>query len=179
MIRFFSKLEDLPIISLRSSVKLAKIEDLFFDFDKGKILGVYVKKSTPLFFVSSKLYLIRAENILEWSNAVYIQSEDNIDEIDDLLSMKERLDSDFSIFGLKVFTKKGKYMGKVDDILMETVTMSLRKILIKKKTFFSSSEQLTPAKEIISITKDRITIKNPVKKVKVSCRSYKRSPASK
>lgn len=174
MLRMYSRLQDAAVISLHTSTQVAKIDDLFIDFNSGKILGLYLHKTGFLFPPNTMLL---SQNIVEWSNAIYIQSEDSISELSELVRYEKKLSEDFSIFGLKTYTKEGKYIGKVSDIMIETMTMTLRKIEVERGFAFWKTQLLVPLDQVYKITSQRLIVNDIRSKIHLRMESRKKLPA--
>lgn len=184
MLRFISAIENHKVLSVQTSHSVGVFDDLFIDYKTGKIIGIYINTSPAAVlekipFIGSYLspqskHIILSPNIIEWSNAIYIQSFDAIIQIDEMIRYKDQLNDDYSIFGLKVYTKKGIYLGTVNDVMIETVTMTLRKIIVSKQGLIKRAQYDIPMAYVYKITSQKVIVNDISRKIQEAKKAQRR-----
>ena len=159
MLKFFSDIETLPIVSVSTGQTIASVVDFLFDYTTGRVLALIVEPK-EFFRLRKKDMLVVSDDILEWSNAIYVQDRSVIMKIDEIVRLKRIYDSYFTIFGLKVRTESGKRIGRLEDFIFETRSMRLYKILVKRGFWFFKYQQLISHKHIVSIEDNYIIVKD-------------------
>lgn len=140
-----------PIVDLRTQTKFGTISDLIFDDSTSSIVGLALKNG----FNNIKI-VIPAE-VLEFSNkTLVINDEDAITDLKDNLRIDKLVQNHYYGIGQKVFTKSGKYLGKTEDLLIDTTTFGIIKYYIK--SFLK--ERIISSDLVIEIKPGKIIIKD-------------------
>lgn len=155
-----------PILSMQAAGKIAEISSIIIDPDTLKIIGF--KLSGPL-VSKSAANILDVKSIREYSRyGCIIDSADEIVEKDDIIKIKEILDLNFSLTGLKVETKKGSNLGKVSDFTVTSEDFMVQQIIVKRPALKAliDPELTIPRREIVEITDYKIIVKDEEKVIK-------------
>ena len=163
-----SRLLRYPILSLHMGGPVAWIYSEIVDPEKLKIVAFYVDgpaiKNNP-----EAGNIMEATDIRELSDLGII-----VDSADDFVveGQVKRLDKilalNFSLFGLKVITKKGTKLGKVIDFVVDTDNFMVHQLVVKRPMVkaFLDPELIIPRKEILEIDDYKITVKDEEDKIR-------------
>jgi uncharacterized protein YrrD len=139
--------------------KIARITDVLIDHNDGKVCCFFVDKG--------KLKIITPMDILFFGQAITIHDSEDIIDTQDVIKVRQCIESDVRIYKSRVETKKGEYLGKVQDYYIDVKVFGLTKIVVYKSILglLKSQDRLIPARDIIEIKKDLIIVKNKCAKV--------------
>ncbi len=154
-----SKLSGLPIFEIENQTHVAELADFFVDEDEGKIEAVIAKAKG----VFHHLKFISTKEIVELSKtALIIQSEESLVAPSEMIRLQKKYKKRAKIFGEKVFTKKGEYLGVVSDYVIENSSLSIIRIYIKKLF----DQRIIHTSAIVKIEQHKITVKDNFEMVK-------------
>jgi len=165
MFKIYSRIHKLPIFSVNTEGKVAEFSDFLVDPDNGKIMAVFVKIKD---FLKSDTKLVLSQDILEWSNALYIQDPANIVDYEEIVRLKKLVEDHFSLIDLKVVTKSGDRIGVIEDYILETNTSQIVRFYISEHKFFSNRRFIIGIDQVHEITKDALVVKDAFEKVSVT-----------
>lgn len=155
----------MPILSVQDSGKIGTIASTIIDPDSLKIIAFRVHGAIG----SGGGNILDAGAIREYSEfGLVIDSTDELVRDDDVIKIKNVLELNFSLLGLRVETKKGSKLGKVLDFTVTKDNFSVQQIIIKRpavKSFFDS-ELIIPRSEIVEITDYKIIVRDEEKVIK-------------
>jgi uncharacterized protein YrrD len=141
-----SKIFNLPIASLESKSKIGVVSYLLFSPHDLNLLALEVKTGNFLF--SKKLYL-SAHDILEIdSNGIVVKSDDTLVDASQIVRIKDVIKQKSPIIGQRAITKSKQRIGKIDDLLIDTLTGGIDKFYISN----IFEEKIIPASKIYKIT---------------------------
>jgi uncharacterized protein YrrD len=132
-----------PIITPISQ-KIGEIGDIIIDPKNGQLLGFKVQNG-----LISQNKIISVADILAMDQQVIIlNSQEN------LLPQSEivRMDKKIKIIGAKAYTESNQYLGKVEDVVIETETMSIVKYYIRHIV----KSRILPSDQLIEIKTNKI-----------------------
>ena len=155
-----------PILSMQAAGQIASISSIIVDPNTLKILAFHL--SGPL-VNHAKANLIDVKSIREYSRfGCIIDSADELIEPEDVIKIKEILDLNFDLIGLKVETKKGSKLGKVSDFTVTTEDFMVQQIIVKRPIMKAliDPELTIPRREIVEITDYKIIVKDEEKTIK-------------
>lgn len=165
MLVYYSKLSNFPILSVQDSGRIATIVKPIIDPDDLKIIAFRVYGAVG----EDGGNILDAHSIREYSNlGVVIDSRDEFIKDNDVVKIKNVLELNFDIIGLKVITKKGTNLGKIIDYTVTSDDFSLKQLIVKRPTLksFWDPELTIPRSEIVEVTDDRIIVKDEEKKIR-------------
>ena len=155
----------MPILSVQDSGKIGTISNTIVDPDNLKIIAFRVHGAIG----SDGGNILDTRAIREYSQfGLVIDSTDELVKDDDIIKIKNVLELNFSLLGLKVETKKGSKLGKVLDFTVTEDNFSVQQIIVKRPTVksFFDSELVIPRSEIVEITDYKIIVRDEEKVIK-------------
>ncbi|MBO7132074.1 hypothetical protein J6V85_02325 [Candidatus Saccharibacteria bacterium] len=166
MLIYASRLIGAPILSVQAGGKIATISEIIINPDDLKIIAF--RLSSPL-IAKNSADILDAKSVREYSNfGLVIDGVDDLIEKDDVIKISKVLDLNFNLKGLKVETKKGSKLGKVEDYTVTTEDFLTQQLIVKRPVIkgFIDPELTIPRKEIVEITDYKVIIKDEEKTVK-------------
>lgn len=163
-----SRLLNYPILSLHMGGPVAWVYSEVVDPEKMKIVAFCVDgpaiKNDP-----EVGNIMEASDVREFSDLGMI-----VDSADDFVNEGEvkRLDKvlalNFSLYGLKVVTKKGTKLGKIVDFVVDTDNYMVHQLVVKRPIVkaFLDPELIIPRKEILEIDDYQIVVKDEEEKIR-------------
>jgi len=149
----FSKIRGLPIFEIENQSHLGELLGFFIDEDEGKIEAA-IGKSKGLF---RHLKFISAKEFVELSkSALIIQSEESMVTPQEMVRLHKKYKKRAKIIGERVFTKKGDYLGVVNDYVIENSSLSITRIYLSKLF----DQRIIHSSAIIKIEEKKIIVKD-------------------
>lgn len=134
--------------------RLGKVMNVVVAPESGKVLGFQLapfgqKVITPV-------------DILSWKDELVVHDADSILDIQDVIKIEESLKTSVTLLRNKVVTKKGVFLGKVNDYFIDPKMMMLVKLAVSKSIlgFFRYEHKLIDARNILEIKKNVIIVKD-------------------
>ncbi len=166
MLIYASRLIGTPVLSVQAGGRIASVSELIVDPDTLKIIAF--KLTGPL-VMRSCAKILDVKSVREYSNfGIVIDDIDELIEKDDVVKISKVLDLNFDLNGLKVETKKGSKLGKVEDYTLTSEDFIVQQLIVKRKLLksFLDPELTISRKEIVEITDYKVIIKDEEKTVK-------------
>lgn len=160
-----SQLINLPVLSMQDSGRIGSLVNTIIDPDSLKIIAFRVHGAVG----EGGGNLLDARSIREYSSyGVVIDSRDELIADSDVVKIKNVLELNFSLIGLKVETKKGSKLGKVIDFTVTEDNFSVQQIIVKRPTIksFLDPELTIPRSEIVEVTDYKIIVRDEEKVIK-------------
>lgn len=160
-----SRLISAPVLSVQAGGPIGKITSTIIDPNDLKIIAFRLEG--PL--VNKQQNLLDARSIREYSNYGFVI--DDIDELigpDDVIKISDILKLNFDLLNLKVETKKGSKLGKVQDFTVTSEDFIVQQIIVKRPAVKAllDPELTISRKEIVEITDYKVIIKDEEKVLK-------------
>ena len=146
--------------ALEDGAYLGTIRTLIIDPKNGRLLAALVGKGN---FGGRKFLPIL--DMIDFSlDKVYVKNEGVLLEPKDLVRANEILIKRIQVLRMKAFTKKGEYLGRVDDVLFDTNTGMIEKFYIGHNIFMNFFYRgiIVPKSRIEKITKKKVIVCNDV-----------------
>jgi uncharacterized protein YrrD len=106
----------LPIVSISTGEEIGKVKNILFNGEKGGIDFIVVETGNQIF--SAKV--IPTDRVLGiGANALTIENESTITDINRLPGAVELVEKDIRVKGTKVLTKKGRLVGEIGDVCVD------------------------------------------------------------
>lgn len=153
MEKTYSQIIGIPVV-IEGLGKIARITDILIDTQTGKV---------SCFFVNAgKMKIILPSDIIFFGQAVIIGDNEDIVDAEDIIRVTDIIEKDIGILKSKVETRKGEYLGNVNNYIIDLKFFGLKKIIVYKSFFglFKSQDLLISARDIVKIEKGLITVKN-------------------
>ncbi len=160
MKKWFTDLVGAPIILRKTPFKVGRMLELVVDPENGTLVAL----------VTASRQVIAPIDLGPFDLGRWLVSDpDILLEMDELIRLKSIPKGKRRLFGKRVVTKSGKFLGRVYDIAFEMTTISLAQILVSRRflLFWTLEKRILSFKDIIEITEEEIIVKN-------SCASAKR-----
>ena len=165
MLIYNSKLSNFPILSVQDSGRIATVVKSIVDPDDLKIIafrafGAIGENGGNILDVSS---------IREYSNlGIVIDSRDEFVSDTDIVRIKNVLELNFDLNGLKVVTKKGTKLGRIIDYTVTENDFLVQQVIVKRPAIksFLDPELTIPRAEIVEVTDDKIIVRDEEKKIR-------------
>lgn len=160
-----SRLIGAPVLSVQAGGPIGKIASAVVDPDNLKIIAF--RLDGPM--VNKQQSLLDVRSIREYSNYGFVI--DDIDELvgpDDVIKINEVLKLNFNLLNLKVETKKGSKLGKVQNFTVTSEDFIVQQIIVKRPAVKALIDpELTISRsEIVEITDYKIIVKDEEKVLK-------------
>ncbi len=163
-----SKLLGYPILSLHMGGPIAWVYSEIVDPEKMKIVAFYVEgpaiKNNP-----EVGDIMEASDVREFSDlGMIVDSEDDFVNEGEVKKLDKVLALNFSLYGLKVVTKKGTKLGKIVDFVVDTDNYMVHQLVVKRPVVkaFLDPELIIPRKEILEIDDYKIVVKDEEEKIR-------------
>jgi len=154
-----SNLIGLPIFELENQSRVAELVDFFINEENLKIEALFAKN---LGFLHQKK-LVSEKEITEISKvAVIIQNEESLVDPRELVRLEKKIKNRAKIIGEKVYTKKGEFLGTVFDFVIESSSLTLNRLYLKKLF----DHRIIHSSAIVKIEQHKITVKDNFEMVK-------------
>jgi uncharacterized protein YrrD len=165
-----SKLGNLPVIELENQQKVASIDHCLIDPKNGKLLGLIVRIGQ---IITRNKFIAEKDLTQILPTAVLVANEDKVDEIGEVVRANELYKKKFHLIGLKVKTKSGRFLGKIEDFLISDELRELVKIYVRNLF----SDRIIPYSAIVKIDQHGVTVKDDFEAISVLDRGRENSEA--
>ena len=160
-----SRLIGAPVLSVQAGGPIGRIVDAIVDPDNLSVIAFHVD-GPP---INKQQNILDVRSVREYSNYGFVI--DDIDELvspDDVIRINNILKLNFNLLSLKVETKKGSKLGKVQDFTLTSEDFIIQQIIVKRPMIKSLNDpELTiPRSEIVEITDYKIIVKEEEKTIK-------------
>ncbi|MBR2709165.1 hypothetical protein IKE98_02465 [Candidatus Saccharibacteria bacterium] len=152
------------VYSLQTGAPVGAISEPIIDPDKLKIVAF--KLTGPLI---RNAYILDINSIREYSDiGIIIDSIEELAAPEDIVIIEKLLSLNFNLIGLKVETKKGSKLGKVQDYTFMSDDFIIQQIIVRRPVVkaFMDPELTIHRREIAEITDYKIIVKDEEKTIK-------------
>jgi uncharacterized protein YrrD len=144
------KIIGLPVASQDMLSRIGTIKQVLVDPENGQVLGFLIKQGG--IFGSQKA--LSAMDIVDWDpNGLVTSSFENLVDPSEIVRIKEILDKNIILLGMKARTESGKRLGYVENFLIETTTNMIVKYYLKDML---GNARVLPADKVVKINKEII-----------------------
>ncbi|MBR3143672.1 PRC-barrel domain-containing protein [Candidatus Saccharibacteria bacterium] len=160
-----SKFIGTPILSMQASGRIGAITDFIIEPESLKAIAFFTAGPG----INKESNILDAKSIREYSNyGCVVDSADELVAYGDVIRIDKVLDLRFNLIGIKVVTKKGTKLGRVEDFTMTEDNYTIQQLIIKRPSIksFLDSELTIPRSEIVEITDDKIIVKDEEKTIR-------------
>lgn len=157
MLKLSNTLIDIPVMSLRTSGKVAMAIEPIINPNNLKIEGWYCQD-----IFSKQTLILLNQDIRDFvPQGIAINDHADLVEPDDLIRLKDILELRFNPIGKIVVSNHKRRIGKVLDFALNTDTMKIQKIFVSRPLYKSLTEgQLSiDRSQIIEVTNTKIVVK--------------------
>ena len=158
---------DRPILSLRTGGPIGHAYTPIINPKNLKIEAWYATAKgdkTPMVLPATELRDMIGKGFV-------VNDHDAITPIEDMVRMKELIESEYEVIGKAVVTDSGRKLGKVQDYAVENKSMFIKKLYISESilrsiTSFTKPQLIIDRSQIVDVTKDKIVVKEASEKVR-------------
>lgn len=157
-------------MSLQTGSEIGRTSGSIIDPRTLNILAFYVTGPQ----VATNPAVLHIEDIREYGDIGFIVDDsDKIMALDGLVRLQEVIDFQFDILTCQVVDKAGNKLGRVSDFSFEPNSFSVQNIYIQQSFLRSitTASNIINRTQIISVTKDKITVDSPTIQEKISKRA--------
>lgn len=129
-----TKLINLPLGALDTESKIGEIREILVDPENGRILGFLVQPQSSYFggSIFSPKKALSIVDVREWDpKGLVTASIENLVNPNEIIRIKDVLQKNIILIGMKAKTESGKGLGSVEDLLIDTDTESVAKYYLK------------------------------------------------
>lgn len=148
------------IMSLQTGTLLATVESTIIDPRKLKVVAFRVQGNR----LSHQESVLHPEDIREISDiGLIVDGDEALMPLDGLVRLKEVVDFDFSLDGLRVESESGKLLGKVQGYAIDPDSFLVHQLYAKPSLLRSiiTTGLTIHRNQIVSINNQRIVVKDP------------------
>lgn len=161
-----SNLVNCPVLSLHIGGELARVTELIIDPNNLKVLAFRVDGKT---INDDTGDILPVDSVREFSRmGMIIDSIDELVHDGDIVRIKQVLDLNFTLVGLKVTTRQKAKLGKVIDCIVSVSDWAVQQIIVQRpaiKALFDP-ELVISRQKIIEVTDYEVVIKDEHDKTK-------------
>ena len=162
------RLLNCPVLSLHVGGMIAKTTEIVVDPNDLKVMAFRLEG--PDIGKGAGEYL-QENRIREYSSmGMVVDSLDDFVDADDVVSLKQVLDLNFSLIGMHVVTKKGTKLGKVSDFTVNTDGFMVQQLIVQRPIMkaFLDPELVVGRSEVIQISDKEITVRDEESKIRAN-----------
>lgn len=161
MEKLYSEIANMPILVEDAKRPVGRVRDLVIDPENGNLVAFAVN--------SARTKIIVPRDVEKLGHYLLIRDRDDICASDEILRVKEVLNSNVRILKSRVFTARGEYLGRVYDYAVDITFGKLKKIFAAKSLFgvLRFFERIISAKYILEIKPGKIIVKDSLVKVPI------------
>lgn len=149
----YSKLTGAPVFSLEDQNRVAELDGFFIDEDDGKI-EVLIARTPGLF---KKMKFIPTKEVEEMlKDALIIRDSESLVDPNEMVRYNKKLKKRARIIGERVVTKSGDYIGKVNDFVIESKSLVVTRLYVRR----IFDQRIIHSSAILKIERDKIVIKD-------------------
>lgn len=159
-----SALSGMPVLSLHMGGPVAKVAMPVIDPNTLKIIALLVEGQ-----VRGLGDILDVNDVRELANiGIIIDSTDVLSQAGDVVKIDEVRKLNFNLVGLKVETKKGTRLGRVTDYTVESKSMMIQQIIVRRPLIKAivDPELVINRKEIVEITDYKVIVRSEEEKLR-------------
>ncbi|MBI4175042.1 hypothetical protein HY523_00310 [Candidatus Berkelbacteria bacterium] len=150
-----TQLHHSQIVADEGETLLGKVQQPIFDPQLGILVGFVVQKPGWL----TKPGLLSAVDVIECEPGLLtVRTADSIIEGDELPRLVDLLQEKISILGQRAETEAGKFLGRVDDLLLDTLTWQITKYYLRGLV----NQQIIPSRFVSRITRQAVIFSSQI-----------------
>lgn len=164
-----TKLLDAPILSIHLGGMVAKTREIVIDPDSLKVVAF--KVYGPEIGNGEIGEYLQVKDVREYSPlGMIIDSSDEFIDANDVVKLKNVLELNFSLDGIKVVTKKGTRLGKVSGYTVNTDNFMVQQLIVRRPILksFVDPELTIGRSEIVKISDTEIVVKDEEAKIRTN-----------
>ena len=166
MLIYASKIIGTRVLSVQAGGAIGEISKVIVDPNDLKVIAFRVGGGVV---ARSNANILDVSSIREYSSyGMVIDEIEELVEPDEVTKIKDVLDLNFDLVGLKVETKKGSKLGKVIDFTMTSEDFMTQQIIVQRPTVkrLVDPELTIPRGEVVEVTDYKIIVKDEEKVIR-------------
>ncbi len=163
MLKLYESFKGTKVLSLRIGGLIGYVLEPVINPNNLHIEGWYVEDSK-----SKEIYILLTQDIRDvLPQGIAVDDHEVLSDPDDLVRLKDTLQMNFQLLGMKVQSASGKHHGKVTDYAFETTSFYVQKIYATQTIVrnLSGGNTSIDRSQIVEITNKRIIIDDATEKV--------------
>jgi len=161
MIITYNQILHLPIFAIRDQANLGRVSEIIIDNNKLSIAALVVSSS----WLAKSIKVVPSTDMIELlKEAILVSNETAKIDVEEIPRIKKYIKSRLYGLGQKVFTEKGRYLGRVNDFMVESTSLEIKNFYVKHLFF----ERIISSSSVIEFTGRKIVIKDELKSILVS-----------
>jgi sporulation protein YlmC with PRC-barrel domain len=156
-----------PVLSLRTNGLVAITTDVIINPTNLKIEGWYCQDR----FEKKRQLVLQSQDIRDvLPQGLVVNDHDSLSEAEDLVRLKDILDTKFELLGKPVITVSKQKVGKVSDFAIEVETMYIQKLYVSQSLLksISGGSLSVDRNQIVEITNKKIVIQEILQPTKAT-----------
>ena len=163
MLMLNSKIETTPVMGLQTGSQLATVGEALIDPANLQIVAYNLENNS----YSNEPMFVRIAELRELSRVGFIvdSGEDFILQ-SDVIKIRDLIELDFHLIGMKVIDEDGNNLGKIIDFAFSFLDFRVQQIIVKRPLFrsFNTPELTIHRNQITMIDNEKITVKSETEK---------------
>jgi uncharacterized protein YrrD len=151
MLILISQLIGRPVITFDEAEEIGVLRDPIIDPANGKLAGFFFGRG----FMFMKQSAIAADDIVGYDDArVMVQNAEIARSIKEEPRIQKIVSAKTGVLGAKVFTESGRYLGRANDLLLDTEL----NMIVRYYVHGLLRDRIIPAEHVVEITKRGIIV---------------------
>ncbi len=169
MLKLYESTPGTNVMSLRTGGPIAVIQKPIINPNNLYIEGWLVEDNRSrhqLILLSSDIRDVLPQGFV-------VNDHEVLSNPEELVRLKDIIELNFELLGLKVTSESGKSYGKINDYAFETANMFIQKIYASQPLVknFNSGNLSIDRSQIVEVTDKRIVIEDPTEKIEATAAS--------
>ena len=159
-----AKLINTPIMSMQTGAPVGFISAPIIDPDSLKIIAFRLTGPTL-----TNANIVPVNSIREYSSlGMIIDGAEELVAPGDVVKIDEVIALNFLLTGLKVETKKGSKLGRIEDYTLTIEDYIIQQLIVKRPALkaFIDPELVISRQEVVEVTDDKVVVKDEEKVLK-------------
>lgn len=159
-----AKLINTPIMSMQTGAPVGFISAPIIDPDSLKIIAFRLTGPTL-----TNANIVPVNSIREYSSlGMIIDGAEELVAPGDVVKIDEVIALNFLLTGLKVETKKGSKLGRIEDYTLTIEDYVIQQLIVKRPALkaFIDPELVISRQEVVEVTDDKVVVKDEEKVLK-------------
>jgi sporulation protein YlmC with PRC-barrel domain len=144
----------MPVAELKDQTRLGKVSEVVIDNEKLSVAALVLQQPN-LFFLKNK-FILAIDIVYLLKNGLIIKDDESLVDQNESVNVDRLVKEKCFGIGQKVITDSGEYLGHVYDFMIESETLSITRLLIKKMM----QDRIIQTDKVITMTGKIITVKD-------------------
>lgn len=149
-----SKLFHTPVIAIGVG-KIGEIGNPIINIDNGQLLAFHIQMPG---FLQPKKVISLIDIIVFDPKVVIINGPESVIEPKEVVRIQESIEKKFTLLKAKAYTQNNVYLGRIEDIVIDTESNTISKYYIKN--FIRN--RILPAEKVVEIKKNKVIFSDSI-----------------